>query len=556
MKKRFLAILLTVVMVLALAVPAAAATISVKETKLELVGHYHNYAADTKAISAPTALNSYKLVRTQHGGLFGYVNYNGQIIVQEKYTQLNDFSEDLALAVKDGSVVYVDRTGKEVITVGNCNEAGNFHQGLARIVSPSNVTYFIDKTGKSVFTCGNNTATDFNSLGLARVTTPAGKCGLVNTQGQEIAHFIFDEIRPFSEGLAYYRIGAHGDPNMVQGFLNAYGQSVFQVVPTMNVGADVDRAADGSATHSDFSNGLVIVENTAAPFDSRIGYLDVTGYQAVHCQFEYGDDFLNNVARIRRAGKWGYVGKSNLYTVQPIFDALDRDTGSGVVRAMQIVSDTVTGGPAIGIQDNHLVITTTPTMTVPYEHWGFVNTQTGNIVVPLIYTNARRFSSDNLAYVEMDTNYIYTGVRNDSSLVNKGFVNLSGALVVNAASYYESIGDSHEGKAWVVKNGKWGYIATTQAGRLAIPMIYDVDGLRGYPYVGGYCDFNNGVAVACWGNALATTDAGADVGRYGVINANGNWLTTNNYTWVDYMIYADRIALAQYGGHKVRFVFY
>lgn len=526
MKKRFLAILLTVVMVLALAVPAAAVT--AKETKLDKVWHYNTYIKP--------ATNH--MVKTQHGNLYGYVNYNDQIVVQEKYTKLNDFSEGLALAEKDGAVVYVDLTGKEVITIGVAKEAYDFHCGLARIVDPQGKTYFIDKTGKSVFTCGDATASDFAEVAtgvyLAKVKATNGKFGLVNAQGKEVTHFWFDEIRDFSDGLAYVRNGSR------QGFINTNGVVAFEVASYLNVGEDV---TVGGA-HDDFSNGMVIIENTNAPFDARIGYLDTTGYQAVHCQFEQGDDFAGNVARIKRNGKWGYVGKNNLYTVQPEYDALDR--GTGIVRAMKTMSDTVTGGPALGLEGNHVIVTNTTTTSAPYDHWGFVNVQNGAVVVPLKFTAARPFTAgDKLAYVEL--------------WGNKGFVNTTGQVVVNAAKYYDEIGDSYEGKAWVKKNGKWGYIGTTAGGKLVIPMTFDVDGNRDYPALDKkYANFSNGVAVACWGNVHAATEKGDDVGRYGVINATGSWLTTNGYTWVDYLIYADRVALARYGKNdeKIRFVFY
>lgn len=545
MKKRFLAILLTVVMVLALAVPAAAVT--AKETKLDQVWHYNIYQAEDGVIASPRAIGS-KLVKTQHGNLYGYVNYNDQVVVQEKYTQLGDFSKDegLALAVKDGVVVYVDRTGKEVITIGAAKEAYSFHGGLARIVDPVGKTYFIDTTGKSVFTCGDATATDFAEVAtgvyLARVQATNGKYGLVNTQGKEVTHFWWDELRSFSDGLAYVRNGSR------QGFINTNGVVAFEVASYLNVGADVNRLSDGTPTHEDFSNGMVIVENTNAPFDARIGYLDTTGYEAVHCQYEDGDDFLGNVARIKRNNKYGYVGKNNLYTVQPEYDWIDRWNGIGtnLMRAMKNHSDTVAGGPAVGLEGNHLVITNTSTTSAPYDHWGFVNVTNGAVAVPLKFTAARPFprEGDMLAYVEL--------------WGNKGFVNPTGTVVVNAAKYYDEIGDSYEGKAWVKKNGKWGYIATTAGGRLVIPMTFDVDGNRGYPSLYSYANFKQGVAVACWGNVHAATEIGNDVGRYGVINASGNWLTTNGYTWVDYMVYADRVALARFGKNdeKIRFVFY
>lgn len=537
MKKRFLAILLTVVMVLALAVPAAAYTVN--ETKLDSTWHYDTYVNH--------AGGGLKLVKTTHNGLFGYVNYQDVPVVQAKYTALAGFSEGVAVAVKDGAYVYVDTTGKEVITLGVAKEAYNFSCGLARVISTSGITYFIDHTGKSVFTCGANTAEDFvqvaNGVALARVTTPDGRIGLVNTQGVEIAHYWYTELRPFSEGLAYFR-----SVNGYQGFLNTNGVEVFRVDNKLNVGVDVEVGG----AHGDFSDGMVIVENTTAPLNSRIGYLDKTGYQAVHCRFEEGDDFFGGVARIKSAGKWGYVAKNNEYTVQPEYDLLDRYTSASVnalMRAGKIFRDTVAGPSTVGVDSNdHLVMTPSTVTTDPYMHYGFVNVLNTNsmvddVRVPLVYTNARPFAGDNLAYVEKWS--------------AKGFVNTNGVLVVNDGGYYDQMGNSSEGKAWVVKNGKWGYIATTQGGRLTIPMVFDVDGVMGYPNLGGYCNFSNGVAVACFGNVHADTVAGADTGRYGIIDAAGNWLTANWYDWIDSIIYADRMALAQYGGgNKIRFVFY
>lgn len=540
MKKRFLAILLTVVMVLALAVPAAAYT--VKETKLDATWHYDTYVSSA---------NAAHLVKTTHNGLYGYVNYQDIPVVQAKYTTLASFSENVAVATKDGAYVYVDTTGKEVITLGNAKEAYNFSCGLARVVSPEGITYFIDHNGKSVFTCGANTADDFWSVGLARVKTPDGRYGLVNTQGVEVAHYWYSEIRPFSDGLAYFR-----NVNGYQGFMNVYGVEVFRVSNTLRVGADVQVGGP----HGDYSNGMVIVENINAPLTARIGYLDLTGYQAVHCQYEEGEDFAGNVARIKRAGKYGYIDKANKYTVQPRYDWLD--VGTGLVRAMINKSDVVTGGPALGLEGNHVIVTNTTTVTAPYDHWGFVNVQNTNPIlddvrVPLVYTYARRFGGDNLAYVESGS--------------AKGFVNTVGKLVVNDGGYYDTMGDSYEGKAWVVKNGKWGYIGTTAGGRLVIPMVYDYDGIKSYPSItmnrttpgytytdnSKYANFKNGVAVACFGNVLTETGAGLDTGRYGIINNAGTWLTANWYDWVDEIIYADRVALAQYGGgNKIRFVFY
>lgn len=548
MKKRFLAILLTVVMVLALAVPAAAVT--VKETKLDQVWHPETYIGSA----------GNHLVKTTHNGLYGYVNYNDIPVVQAKYNTLKGFSEGVAAAEKDGSWVYVDTTGKEVITLGVAKEAFNFSCGLARVVTMEGYTYFIDHTGKSVIDCGKNSATDFfnvgNGVNLARVTTPAGKIGQINDKGVEVTHFMFDEIRDYSCGLAYWRIGTR------QGFLNTAGWSAYEAAPTtmLNIGADV---TVGGA-HGDYSDNMVIVESVTAPIDSRIGYFDITGYQAVHCQYLEGDDFVGGVARIKRGNYidstgvqvingYGYIDHYNKYTVQPRYRTLDR--GVGVVRGERWETWTVDVKHTNVV--NGVSIETVEKVQVAGWRFGYINNLTpvngalDNDVTAFRYGPNSRPYADSVAYVERVSDYSA-----DYVTVAKGFVNQAGQMHVNAGMYYDSIGNSSEGKAWVVKNGKWGYIETRSWGALVIPMIYDVDGTNGYPALTGLSNFRNGIAVACYGNVFSGTDAGKDLGRYGIIDASGNWLTSNQYTWFDEIIYADRVALARYNGNKIRFVFY
>lgn len=510
MKKRFLAILLTVVLALALAVPGFAAT----ETKITFATYVNPWAF------------SNHLVKVNHNGMFGYVNYYGTIRVHEKYTSLNSFSEDLAVAYKDGAACYVDAAGNEVITLGVC-EAHDFSQGRARIVDNKdghNNTYFIDKTGKSVIMLGNTAADDFQSVGLAKIYRN-GLIGLIDVNGNNVNHVQFSVLRDFYEGLAYCEwTDANG---FHKGYLNTKGQLQIAGLNT-------------SYLYDDFSDGMAKVYD---PATSQVGYIDTTGWLAVYCQYEEGDGFYNGVARIKRAGKWGYIDKTNKYTVQPEYDylgcnapssyrnhrngALDAcglahsgdGENSNIVVSGKWATITAAGETVFKINaDNHVIADTTPGISKTFMVYGYVNVLNGVEVVTPQYHSAAPFSN---------------GLARVTLWGNTSFVNLAGVRVIDLGKTYDKVGNFSDELCWVVKNGKYGYINKT--GALQLPMIFDV--LAGTdPW-----NFVNGAAPA----RLASFSASS---RWGVVSKNCTWIVNPQYTAIDQRNNADMVYLAQYGG--------
>lgn len=489
MKKRFLAILLTVVLALALAVPGFAAT----ETRITFATYVNPWAFDT----------TQHLVMVNHNGMFGYVNYYGTIRVHEKYSSLNKFSEDLAVAYKDGAACYVDAAGNEVITLGVC-EANDFHQGRARIVDNKdghNNTYFIDKTGKSVIMLGNTAADDFQSVGLAKIYRN-GLIGQIDVNGNNVNHVQFSVLRDYSEGLAYCEwTDANG---FHKGYLNTRGQLQIAGLNT-------------SYVYSDFSDGMAKVYD---PATSQVGYIDTTGWLAVYCQYEDGDDFCDGVARIKRAGKWGYIDKTNKYTVQPEYDYLGSNISEGdIVVCGKAASITADGETVFKINnDNHVIADYLPGATWTGILYGYVNVHTGVEVVKPQYHSAAPFANG-LARVTL---------WNATS-----FVNLAGVRVIDLGSTYDKVGNFSDELCWVVKNGKYGYINKT--GALQLPMIFDVLANT------DPSNFVNGAAPA----RLASFSASS---RWGVVSKNCTWIVNPQYTAIDQRNNADMVYLAQYGG--------
>lgn len=495
MKKRFLAILLTVVLMLALAVPGFAAT----ETRITFATYVNPWAFDT----------TQHLVKVNHNGMFGYVNYYGTIRVHEKYSSLNSFSEGLAVATKDGAVCYVDAAGNEVITLGVC-EAHDFSQGRARIVDNKdghNNTYFIDKTGKSVILLGNTTADDFQSVGLAKIYRN-GLIGLIDVNGNNVCHIMFSTIRNYKEGLAYCE---WSDANgFHKGYLNTKGQLQIDGLNTAYV-------------FSDFSNGMAKVVD---PATSQVGYIDTTGWMAVYCQYEDGDDFSNGVARIKRGGLWGYIDKTNKYTVQPEYDYLGSNIAEGdIVVAGKNGYYVQNGKPVIEINnENHLVLGQAGDISIVFDHngartfYGYVNVLNGAVVVAPQYHSAAPFSN---------------GLARVTLWGATSFVNTAGVRVIDLGATYDKVGDFSDELCWVTKNGKYGYINKT--GALQLPMIFDLLANT------DPANFVNGAAPA----RLASFSASS---RWGVVSKNCTWIVNPQYTAIDQRNNVDMVYLAQYGG--------
>jgi len=99
-----------------------------------------------------------ELLRYEKGGLFGYVDMQGKVMIPAKYRAAGQFTEGLApvLMADEFGVYkwgYIDTTGKLVIPYRFQIQPGNFHEGLA-LIAPLNVEEakynfaYIDKTGK------------------------------------------------------------------------------------------------------------------------------------------------------------------------------------------------------------------------------------------------------------------------------------------------------------------------------------------------------------------------------------------------------------------------
>lgn len=189
---------------------------------------------------------------------------------------------------KEGTIGYIDATGKVVITpqfkaIGGSDgcSAGEFQDGLALV----NVGYkygYIDKTGKFVINPQFEVAMGF-SEGFAFVKKD-GKYGVIDTSGTFIAEPQFELGTEFSEGLAL--VVQNGDA----GYIDKSGKMV--ILPQF-------------ARGDNFSDGLALVTiGDNQEQGAKCGYIDTAGKIAISPRFVHCGRFSEGHALVRE-GEWG-----------------------------------------------------------------------------------------------------------------------------------------------------------------------------------------------------------------------------------------------------------
>ena len=250
-----------------------------------------------------------------------------------------------------------------------------FTNGLALVKTPDVKRYvFITPQGKELPDTGwgkDYTPPRAFTEGFAAVCINQ-KWGFIDTQGQMIVPPQYDDVEPFSCGLA-----AVCEGNDVIGFINTHGQMV--------IGNQYDFRG------SSFSEGLLRVEE-----NSKLGYIDTSGRWVIPPIFEDSSIFTDGLALFSESDakgerKFGFIDRTGKVIVKPQFmRALPFSEGLAQV---QVKAD------------------------APYHcKWGYINTR-GDMVIPPRFGDNAPFSEglaavfeepSGTAYMPHDFGYIDT----------------------------------------------------------------------------------------------------------------------------------------------------
>lgn len=308
-----------------------------------------------------------------------------------------------------------------------------------------------------------------------------GKWGYVDTKGNIVIPFKYDNASRFSEGLAkVWNNSGRGN-----GYIDQTGNLVIT-----------------SYTGSDFHEGLAVVEEAidATRGYYKKGYIDKNGSLTIPCLYDHAYDFNEGVAVVGNNWKYGIIDKAGNLISPCIYDfPFNFHDGLAAVRNNK-------------------------------GNYGFIN-KAGEMVIPSIYTDASGFhnglaavksNSYKCGYIDKNGNTVIpfvfrhasvfiedlAAVENDS---NKwGFIDKSGRIVIPCI--YEYAYSFSEGLAKVEnKSGKWEFIDKT--GNTVIPFLHPSQ-ITSDPYI------RDGIAFVC-----------KETGKYGVVDKEGNTVIPFKYEY-------------------------
>lgn len=175
------------------------------------------------------------LIPVQRNGSIGYVNMQGREVVPAIYDILSE-SSGWARPVADGRIIVkkggkygvIDTANQVIVPFSSAiSDIGNYRSGTTR-VSKNQAISWLDRNGQTTSdpnasaksdSEGAQLATDNNELTSSQVRQSPpmgfttlqpqqqnGKWGFVDEQDVTMITYSFDEVRPFSEGLAGVRV--------------------------------------------------------------------------------------------------------------------------------------------------------------------------------------------------------------------------------------------------------------------------------------------------------------------------------------------------------------
>lgn len=261
-------------------------------------------------------------------GKIGYINKEGELVADYKYTDGFDFHEGMAKVSFHGKYGYINKKGKEVIKP-QFDEAYDFQDGVG-IVCKNYKWGVIDKKGKYVVKLGKYDRVYRFCEGMA-VVEKNENFGFINNKGKEVIAPIYDGAYCFSEGLALVRVGDDW------GYINKNGKMVISPQFDYNEPDEEEHITgffkEGFAGVSqypekgfinkkgkrlrgfgvykevqDFHDGMARV-TFGSYLDRVYGYINKKGKEVIPLQFDDASRFSEGLAWVRIRNKYFYINK-------------------------------------------------------------------------------------------------------------------------------------------------------------------------------------------------------------------------------------------------------
>ncbi|MEC3906090.1 WG repeat-containing protein [Tamlana sp. 2201CG12-4] len=272
--------------------------------------------------------NAQKIALVNENNLYGYIDSNGEYIIEPQFKKAKDFSENgLAPVRKNKKWGYINTKGDWVIQP-QFDNAKVFINDLAWVANGKK-EYFIDVLGKMIIEPKPNTKYyDFNKEGVAIFKTKK-LVGLINSNGEIITEPKYQVIKPFINGYAKIKL------NNLWGIIDSNGKEYISPIYSEigNYINKVVQAREGNTFKIITNNKSIIIENaskiwdfrdgsdlTMARVDKKVGYINTKGEWAIEPQFKVARHFVNGIAPVYDGRRWGYINTVGEYLIEPQYN--------------------------------------------------------------------------------------------------------------------------------------------------------------------------------------------------------------------------------------------
>lgn len=233
--------------------------------------------------------------------------------------------------------------------------------------------------------------------GTTAVVKNEGKCGLINTQGENVFAQEYDDITAFSTEKKMAAVSENGSWY----YMNE--KSHKKIVPDEKY---------------DFL-GIISEETAVVGKNQKFGYADTNMKLKTKCEWNSASNLYNGVAAVQKGNDWKLLGSDLQQKTNEVYEDILIDEAGFCSRQERIFAKQ---------KDGYYLLDTD-----------------GKRVGELVFENARPFGEDEMTAVCIDGKW--------------GFINVNGELVIpckfdDARAFAYTL-------APVKQNGKWGYVDTT-----------------------------------------------------------------------------------------------
>ncbi len=378
---------------------------------------------------------------------YGFIDSTGRVVIEPQFTQVTDVWVDGLMSVSLGELFgLVDANGHVVLPPTQVRQVFPevaFRNGLARAETDTGLG-FINRRGDFVIPAMFSNTYGFNE-GVAPVRDFNKRWGYIDTTGTWVIEPQFDEVTPFTDGLAVF------ERDRKWGIINRSGRILLEDHPHPLV---------------PFSKGIV----RFSPRSEGWGLIDTTGRVVMPKGHRIVELPVGPLARFAVGELWGVVNTDGKVVADAIYSAVKFTPQSN------IWVTTTDGLWGLMDRDGNWILRPQfdlVSLNLREAVWYKKDNRWG-----LVTLEGKILTEPKFAHVKMFTEGV-AGVTVDGNLW--GVIDSTGTMITEPK--FEWIGPFHEGLAWfnvdgveneygVYDGGKWGY--TDKYGNVVIePEPYD-----------------------------------------------------------------------------------